>query len=201
MITLQDSAGKTSDPRGSEPISRTITAIVDFCRRFKWIVVALAIARDRRIRPLRRDAFQHQHQHQRLHLGETALAAESDRHGQGVSRTRGSDRHRHRCQNAGTRRGRDGAPDRTAENAARSLFLRPAPRRRAFLQQERSFVPARGRSSEHGRRALQGAALPVRARFRSEPARRHRRVLLHQPRGSRQGRQLRRFRPAARRAQ
>ncbi len=43
MITLPDGADKTSDPRGSEPISRTITAIVDLCRRFKWIVVALAL--------------------------------------------------------------------------------------------------------------------------------------------------------------
>ena len=43
MITSPDSTGKASASKGSEPISRTITAIVDFCRRFKWAVVALAL--------------------------------------------------------------------------------------------------------------------------------------------------------------
>ena len=42
MITSRDGSGKASDPQRPEPISRTITAIVDFCRRFKWFVVALA---------------------------------------------------------------------------------------------------------------------------------------------------------------
>jgi len=42
MITSPDGSGKTSDPQRPEPISRAITAIVDFCRRFKWLVLALA---------------------------------------------------------------------------------------------------------------------------------------------------------------
>lgn len=44
MITPPDNTDATapSDPKAPEPISRAITAIVDSCRRFKWIVVALA---------------------------------------------------------------------------------------------------------------------------------------------------------------
>jgi hopanoid biosynthesis associated RND transporter like protein HpnN len=43
MIKAPGPNEKPSDRTGSEPISRTITAIVDFCRRFKWIVLALAL--------------------------------------------------------------------------------------------------------------------------------------------------------------
>ncbi len=44
MITLSDSSDTpNADPKAAEPIARTITAIVNFCRRFKWSVIALAI--------------------------------------------------------------------------------------------------------------------------------------------------------------
>jgi hopanoid biosynthesis associated RND transporter like protein HpnN len=45
MITRPDSTGQTpsSDGTALDPIARTVAGIVDVCRRFKWIVLALAV--------------------------------------------------------------------------------------------------------------------------------------------------------------